>query len=57
MKRSAWLVLASALSAAADAGESFLDGEGRQSPAGRALVALAERVAGYHRPDPERDSW
>jgi len=33
------------LAHAADAGSVFLDGEGIASPAGRALVALAERVA------------
>ena len=46
-----------ALSAAADRGEAFLDGPGGESPAGRALRGLAERVAGYERPGPEGDSW
>ena len=46
-----------ALAAAADCGEAFLEGPGRESPAGRALLGLAERVAGYERPGPEGDSW
>ncbi len=46
-----------ALSAAADRGEVFLEGSRRASPAGRALLALADRVAGYERPGPEGDSW
>lgn len=46
-----------ALSAAADRGEVFLEGPGRESPAGRALHGLAEHVAAYERPEPEGESW
>jgi ATP-binding protein involved in chromosome partitioning len=46
-----------ALSAAGDRGDPFLEGPGGESPAGRALRGLAERVAGYERPGPEGESW
>jgi ATP-binding protein involved in chromosome partitioning len=47
-----------ALAAAADAGRVFLDGPGAASPAGRALAALAERVAGWEPPAPqEGEAW
>ena len=39
------------LARAADAGRVFLEGEGVAAPAGRALAALADRVAAW-RPDP-----
>jgi ATP-binding protein involved in chromosome partitioning len=41
----------------ADAGRVFLDGEGIASPAGRALLALADTVAAWRGPDPEGDAW
>ncbi len=46
-----------ALMQAADAGRPFLVGEGRASPAGCALAALAERVATFERPGPEGEAW
>jgi ATP-binding protein involved in chromosome partitioning len=43
------------LAAAADAGRPFLDVAGRGSPAGRALEALAARVAAFEAP--EEETW
>ena len=45
------------LALAADAGRVFLDGEGVASPAGRALAALADRVAAWQPPDAEEEGW
>jgi ATP-binding protein involved in chromosome partitioning len=41
------------LARAADAGRLFLEGEGVATPAGRALAALADRVADWRASDPE----
>jgi ATP-binding protein involved in chromosome partitioning len=43
------------LAHAADRGQSFLEGDGVAGAAGRALAALADRVAAW-RPDPEGDA-
>jgi len=45
------------LALAADAGRVFLEGEGVASPAGRALVALADTVSAWQPPDPEGEGW
>jgi hypothetical protein len=45
-----------ALARAGDAGELFLEGPGADSPAGRALVELAQCVAAWEPPEPEGDS-
>ena len=45
------------LARAADAGRVFLEGEGVATPAGRALAALADRVAAWRAPDPEGEGW
>jgi ATP-binding protein involved in chromosome partitioning len=45
------------LARAGDAGSPYLEGEGRVSPAGRALAALAQRVLEYEMPGPEGESW
>ena len=42
---------------AADAGRVFLEGDGVASPAGRALAALADRVAAWQPPDAEEEGW
>ena len=47
----------SELALAGDEGRVFLEGEGRSSAAGRALLELAERVDAYERPGPEGESW
>ncbi len=45
------------LTAAADAGQPFLEGEGLTTAAGRALTELAERVAAFELPPPEGQTW
>jgi ATP-binding protein involved in chromosome partitioning len=45
------------IAASADAGKPFLEGEGMESAAGRALVELAARVDAYEMPGPEGESW
>jgi len=45
------------LAAALDAGQVFLEGAGRDSAAGRAIVELAARVTAYERPGPEGLTW
>jgi len=45
------------LAAAADRGRPFLEGEGLESVAGRALAKLAARVDAYQMPGPEGESW
>jgi ATP-binding protein involved in chromosome partitioning len=45
------------LAQAADQGRVFLDGEGVRSAAGRAFLALADRVQGFQIPGPEGESW
>jgi ATP-binding protein involved in chromosome partitioning len=45
------------LALAADAGRVFLEGDGVATPAGRALVALADTVAAWRSPDPEGEGW
>jgi ATP-binding protein involved in chromosome partitioning len=45
------------LAAAADRGRPFLEGEGLESPAGRALEQLVARVDAYQPPGPEGESW
>jgi ATP-binding protein involved in chromosome partitioning len=46
-----------ALAACADAGRIFAAGEGRATPAGQAIAALAERVAAWEPPPPDGESW
>ncbi len=45
------------LAAAADRGRPFLEAEGKESVAGRALAQLAARVDAYQLPGPEGESW
>jgi ATP-binding protein involved in chromosome partitioning len=45
------------LAQAADQGRAFLEGEGVRSAAGRAFLALADRVQGFQIPGPEGESW
>jgi hypothetical protein len=45
------------LAAAADRGRPFLEGEGLESVAGRALAQLAARADAYQLPGPEGESW
>ena len=45
------------LAAAADRGRPFLEGEGLESVAGRALTQLVARVDAYQPPGPEGESW
>ena len=45
------------LAAAADRGRPFLEGEGLESVAGRALAQLVARVDAYQPPGPEGESW
>jgi ATP-binding protein involved in chromosome partitioning len=45
------------LSLAADRGQVFLEGAGRESAAGKALSELAARVDAYQLPAPEGESW
>ncbi len=45
------------LARAADAGRVFLEGEGVATPAGRALAALADRVAAWRAPEPGEEGW
>ncbi len=45
------------LALAADEGRVFLEGDGVATPAGRALVALADTVAAWRSPDPEGEGW
>ena len=45
------------LAAAADRGRPFLEGEGLESAAGRALTQLVARVDAYQPPGPEGESW
>jgi ATP-binding protein involved in chromosome partitioning len=45
------------LAQAADEGRVFLEGDGASSAAGRALIALAERVEVFQMPETEADSW
>jgi len=45
------------LARAADAGRVFLEGEGVATPVGRALAALADRVAAWRAPDPQGEGW
>jgi len=45
------------LSRAADSGKPFLDGAGRESQAGSALLELADRVAAWEPPQGEEDAW
>ena len=45
------------LAAAADRGRPFLEAEGMESVAGRALAQLAARVDAYQLPGPEGESW
>jgi ATP-binding protein involved in chromosome partitioning len=45
------------LSAAADRGDVFLEGAGKDSVAGKALSELATRVDAYRLPGPEGESW
>jgi len=47
----------SRIALAADSGRVFLEGEGVASPAGRALAALADRVAAWQPPDAEEEGW
>ncbi len=45
------------LAASADRGRPFLEGDGMDSMAGRALAQLAARVDAYRLPGPEGESW
>jgi ATP-binding protein involved in chromosome partitioning len=45
------------LAAAADQGRPFLEGEGLESAAGRALEQLVARVDAYQLPSPEGETW
>jgi ATP-binding protein involved in chromosome partitioning len=45
------------LARAADRGEVFLEGPGAESPAGRALAALAERVGAWEPPVLDEEAW
>jgi ATP-binding protein involved in chromosome partitioning len=45
------------LAVAADRGRPFLEGEGMDSIAGRALTQLVARVDAYQLPGPEGESW
>jgi hypothetical protein len=45
------------LAAAADRGRPFLEGEGMESVAGRALAQLVARVDAYQLPDSGGESW